>query len=261
MKKTIKRVFLSSISILGVSFLFWLLFFLNPNWSYANKTQFEFVTVYHNGALDAGAELVIMNAISIIKDSELFTNDITIHLCLNDDPVYPKLHPLAGNPIAYAFMNKTIIKNCELKFDENVAETQWEVNDYELRKFNLTWLLAHEFTHNLQYHENSSYFLTSTIGTLNWKLEGHAEYISRQYKDDGRLKEKVAIFQAEEQGQHIGLPVFETADGTRQILSYFKYALIIQYLMEEKEMSFKEICESKKNLEQCYADLIQWSNR
>ena len=127
-----------------------------------------------------------------------------------------------------------------------------------MRTFDLTWLLAHEFTHNLQYRAKPIYVLKSTIGILNWKLEGHAEYISRGFKNDGKLKVRIAKYLKEETLEHNGLPVFELEDGTKQILPYFKNALVIQYLMEEKAMDFEAVCELDKNLDSLYAEMLEW---
>jgi len=149
MIRTIKRVVLSALSILGISFLIWIVFMLNPSFSYAHQTQIDQVTVFHNEPLEEDTELVVKNALEIIKHSKLYDSDLNIQLCLNDDEHYPNLHPTPGGT-AYAFLNKTVIYASEPKFEDNVAEFKWAVNNYELRKFNLTYLLAHEFTHNLQ---------------------------------------------------------------------------------------------------------------
>ncbi len=261
MIKTIKKIIISSLSILGISSLIWTVFLLNPSLSYANKTHFEYVTVYHNQNLSELSEKIISEAITIIKRSDLFKDDITIHLCLNDDKIYPNLHPFAGQPIGYAFFNKTIIKNCKISFDNNVAETKWEINNYEDRKFNLTWLLAHEFTHNLQFKANSSYVIRTTLRRLNWKLEGHAEYIAREFKNDGKLNEKFDKYLIVEKNDHTGLPVFEIEDGTKQILSYYKYALAIQYLMEVKKLDFNQICEVENSLDEIFSEMIAWRKK
>ncbi len=261
MVKTLKKVLLSSLSILGISFIFWIVLLLNPSLSYANKTTFDCITVYHNQDLEEQTESVIRNAVNIIRSSELFNEETLIELCLNDDKLYPYLKPLVGGPTAYSMLDKTVFKNCKPKFNENVAEYQWKVNNYELRKFNLTWLLAHEFTHNLQYQNNRNYVIKSTLGKINWKLEGHAEYVSRAFKDDGILKSKIEKFLIEEKKEHPGLPVFELEDGTKQILSYYKYALITQYLMEEKELSFYQFCEHEVNVEKVYKEMIEWCRK
>lgn len=261
MIKTIKKIILSSLSILGISFLIWTLFLLNPSWSYAHKTQFDFVDVYHNTPLDANTEHILQAAIQRIKQSDLFNNATAIQLCMNDDSVYPSLQPWLGGPLAYATLNKTTMKNCTLNFNANEATTQWAVNNHEFRRFDLTWLLAHEFTHNLQFQVNTKYVITSTLGTINWKLEGHAEYISRGYKQDGQLKQKIKKHLLVEQKEHIGVPVFELADGTKQSISYFKYALVVQYLMEEKGLNFFQVCELETSFEDLYKEMIEWSQK
>lgn len=261
MIKTTKKVILSSLSILAISFLFWTVFLLNPSLSYANKTQVDFVTVYHNNDLDEETKTVINNAINLIETSELFKDEISLELCMNDDKWYPNLHPLVGQPLAYAMLNKTVIKNCEALFSENRAKTQWAINNYEHREFNLTWLLAHEFTHNLQYNANSKYVISTTLGKINWKLEGYAEYISRAFRNDGALKNKIEKYLIEEQKEPNGLPVFDLEDGTKQILSYYKYALVVQYLIEEKELNFNQICELETDLGTLYAEMLEWSKK
>lgn len=260
MIKTLKKVILSSLSILGISFVLWLVLFLNPGLSYANKTQVDFVSIYHNQALEAEAKSIIRDAIDILKKSDLYDAGVSIHFCLNDDKLYPNLHPFAGQPLAYAFLNKAIAKNCKMNFGDNTAETQWAINQDEVRKFNLTWLLAHEFTHNLQYRAKRNYVIRSTMGSLNWKLEGHAEYIARKFKGDGLLKAKIANFLLEEKKEFKGLPVFELEDGTYQILSYYKYALAIQYLMEEKGLDFEQICTYEIDLDVLFNEMIVWKN-
>lgn len=260
MIKIIKKVVLGSLSVLGMSTFCWILLLLNPQWSYAKETQYDFVTIYHNQALAEGTETVITEAIAIIKEAAIFSDELSIALCLNDGSAYPNFNPLGGG-LAYAMLNKAIIKDCQLDFPNKVAISQWAVNNYEQRLFNLTWLLAHEFTHNIQYHTNPQYVVTSTLGKLNWKLEGHAEYIARRYKNDGRLKEKLSLFFEEEQREREGLPVFDLEDGTKQILSYFKYALVIQYLMEEKQYNYQQVCEDQRALEAVFNELVKWSKQ
>ncbi len=258
MIKPLKKILLSLASIFGISFLLWSVFLLNPNLSYANQTQFDKITIFHNLDLEEGVELIIANAIKIIKSSDIYDKNLNIQLCLNDDNFYPKLYPFAG-ATAYAFLNKTVMYASKPNFKNNFAEFNWEVNNYELRKYNLTSLLAHEFMHNVQANFNSNYYIKSTLGNLNWKLEGHAEYIARKFKNDSLLKNKIALYLIEENKDHVGVPVFKLEDDTIQNISYFKYALIIQYLMEEKNLNFNQICELKISLDKLYTEMIEWS--
>ncbi|MFK8055933.1 MAG: hypothetical protein AB8F78_07435 [Saprospiraceae bacterium] len=259
MKKLLKKTLLGSVSLLAISCFFWILLILNPKYSYAKATDYDFVTVYHNQALDKNTEAVLNEAIDILKQSPLFHEGISLQLCMNDDEYYPHLNPLVGQPYAYAFLNKTVLMNCAVNFDENVAVTEWAVNDNEVRRFDLAYVLAHEFAHNLQFDARLGYVVKSTLGKRNWKLEGHADYIARRYKNDGDLKARIAKLVLEQQQDHLGLPVFDLPDGTKQIVSYYKYSLVVQYLMEEKGLTFDKLCDLKTGVDGAYAEMIEWS--
>lgn len=260
MLKLIKRIVLSSLSILGISFLIWTFLLLNPSWMYSKSTEIDNITIYHNVALEEGTETVLKNALNIIQGSDIYDEQLKIQFCLNENNIYPKLYPFAGGN-AYAFLNKAVIFAGTPNFKNNVSEFKWEINNYELRKFNLTTLLAHEFMHNMQYNFNPRYNITSTLGTINWKFEGHAEYIAREFKNDGLLKKKIALYLVEESKDHVGVPVFTLEDGTIQNLSYYKYSLVIQYLMEEKKLNFQQVCELETGFDELYDEVIDWGKK
>jgi len=257
MIRTIKRVLLSALSILGISFLVWTTFLLNPSLSYANQTQIDQVTVFHNDLLQEGTETIVRSALAIIKKSDLYDANLNIQLCMNDDKHYPNLHPTPGGT-AYAFFNKTIIYACKPDFKNNRAEFSWAFNNYESRKFDLTYLLAHEFTHNLQSNHDTKSYVTKTFNNINWKFEGHADYVSRQFQNDGLLKSKIDKYLLEKDQEHHGHPVMDLPDGTKQILSYYKYALVYQYLKEIKDLNFKQICALDASIESPYSQMIEW---
>jgi len=261
MFKTIKKVVFGSLSILIFSVLLWIILAINPSLSYANNTQIDFIKVYHNEPLHENMESIILETISILKTSELYSEDISIDLCLNDDKLYPKLNPFGGRSLAYAMLDKTVVKNSTINYEEKTAETKWEANNYEFRKFDLPWLLAHEFTHNIQYHTDFAYVFKTTLGNINWKLEGHAEYVSRQFKNDRKLKEKISKYLLEENKEHSGYPVFELEDGTKQIFSYYKYALVIQYMIEQEGLNYKQICEDKRSLDELFKTVKIWTKK
>lgn len=259
MLKTIKKIIIGSFSILVLSVLCLTTFILNPSLSYANETQIDIVTIHHNEELSDGYEKVILNALDILKTSDLYTNDISIDLCLNDDKIYPNLHPLYGKALGYAVFNKAVLKNGKPNFNENLIETEWPENNFENRKFKLSWLLAHEFSHNLQYAYNAPYIVLNSLGKINWKFEGHAEYISREFKNDGKLKNKIDRFLQEEQIEKIGFPVFKLEDGTQQMFSYYKYALMVQYLFEQKNLNFQQLCDLDQSEENIFNEMIDWA--
>ena len=258
MLKIIKKVLVGSLSILGISTLIWVILLTNPGLSYAESTTFDQVEIFHNDPLASKTEDVILHAIEIIKTSDIYDENLNIQLCLNDKMFYPELHPMPGGS-AYAFLNKTVIYACKPDFEKNEAEFSWEINNYELRKFNLTYLLAHEFVHNLQHNFNARYVVKNTFGKLDWKLEGYADYIARQFKDDGQLKDKIEIYLTEEKKEHNGIPVFKLEDGTIQNLSYFQYAIVIQYLMEVKKLDFQQILDLDPSIDKPFSEMLEWN--
>lgn len=257
MFKIIKKVLVGSFSILILSVLTWTTVLLNPSWSYAHETNVDFVTIHHNLELEDEAKLVVKEAVEIIKRSKIYTPDTKIDLCMNDDEFFKNIHPLYGTCLGYAVMDKTILKNCTVDFKKNLATTKWEENNFEHRKFKLAYLIAHEFTHNLQYLDSPAFFYKSPW-EFNWKLEGHCDYIAREFQNDGLLRTKIDFYEEEKQKDHIGYPVFQLPDGTSQILSYFKYSLVVQFLMEEKNLNFKQILELDTPLDELYEEMLKW---
>jgi len=258
MIKAIRRVLFGSISILGLSFFIWIVLMLNPKFMYSHSTIVDNVTVYHNSPLDSNTDNVIKDAIEIASSSAIYNDQLQISLCMNDHSFYPELYPFAGGT-AYAFINKTVIYRCNPNFLENTAEFAWDINNFEKRKYNLTKLLAHEFMHNFQFDFNTKYHITSTLGNINWKFEGHADYIARGFKNDGQLLNKIDHYLYQEKREHTGVAVFITEDGTIQNLSYYKFSLVIQYLMEEQGLSFGEICKLEASFDELYEEMLAWS--
>ncbi len=264
MFKVIKKVLLSALSVLGLTTIVWSTLLINPSLSYANETEFDFIIVYHNDDLANGTEEVVLEAIEILKKSELYHDKISLDLCLNDDQLYPKIHPLMrgdGPPLAYALFDKTIIFNCEPDFENNIVTSQWPVNNHELRTFKLSYLLAHEFIHNLQFDESFRRVFKLTKGVnIHWKLEGYADYVAREYANDGLLKSRIQKFLEQDKLKSGAFPVFELADGTMQIFSYFKYSLIVQYMMEVKNLNYVQMCEHEASQDELYKEMLDWAN-
>ena len=150
MFKTIKRVLFGSLSVLMIGILVWILVLMNPAWSYAHQTTFGPVTIHHNQEFDPAAESILQAAVEIIKSSELYTTDFKVDLCMNDGSRFPNFHPFAGG-LAYAFGDKAVFYNAVPNFSQNTAQNKSLPADRLGEKANLTWLLAHEFTHNLQF--------------------------------------------------------------------------------------------------------------
>lgn len=255
MYKTIKRVVLGSLSVLLLGTLVWVLLLLNPAWSYAHQTSFGPITIYHNQALEASTEDVLKEAIEIIKTSELYTSDFQVDLCMNDGSRFPEFHPFSGG-LAYAFVDKAVFYHARPNFSRNRAFNTLAGPNQVHKESNLTWLLAHEFTHNLQFNWNILFPLKYEF----WQQEGYAEYISRQWKNDGLLREKIQILLDQESKTQENYPVvFLHPDGTTQELSYYKYGLMAQYLFEEEGLNFVNLADEKRSFDAIYQKMITWS--
>jgi len=114
MIRRIKKIILSSLSILGISSLMWAFLLSNPNWIYSKSTTVENVTIYHNSNLEKEVESTVKKALKIISSSEIYKKENKIQLCLNDNSQFPNLHLFASGT-AYAFLNKTVIFACTPK--------------------------------------------------------------------------------------------------------------------------------------------------
>ena len=50
-------------------------------------------------------------------------------------------------------------------------------------------------------------------------------------------------------------------DGTKQVHSYNKYGLMVQYLMEVKDMDYFKICEFEISRDQVFLEMMEWRNK
>ena len=89
----------------------------------------------------------------------------------------------------------------------------------------------------------------------------HADYVARSLQNDGRLIERIIRIKKEDLKEHIGLPVIELKDGTKQIYSYYKYATVVQYLIQVKKLDFLELCDLDSSLEDQYNEMLQGSRK
>jgi len=245
-----KKLSLGLLSFLLMSSLVWGVLLFNPQVMYSKSTVIDQVTVYHHDALDPAAADVIRNAIDIVKRSPLYKADEHLNLCINDQKRYKELWIYKGG-IAYSFLNKAVLYWGIPDWKENVARYDYS-NGTERRKVDLTWLIAHEFAHNMQYAQDPWFPLSTDF----WKSEGDAEYVSRQWADDGRLQEKLAIYLEEESRAEGDYPIIIAEDGTNQGVFYYKCALMVQYLYEVEGLSFAELKNEQRSMDEIWSELL-----
>ena len=252
MKKLIKKFLIGSFSLIGISFIVWLVLLLNPSLMYANQTKVGKVRIHHNQPLAPEMKAVVAQSIEIVKRSELYDADKNIDLCLNDGKYINLLKQLSDGGVAATLLNNVGIFE-DINPAENYAYWHWETNRNELRKWHLAELIAHEMTHVYQYNQNK--FMPLQID--NWKVEGYAEYMSRVNRGD--LKTNVLRLIEEEQKTTKGLPWVVFEDGTGSPTYYFQNWLMMEYMMTIKSMTYLEVAADKTALEVVKNEMIEWA--
>ncbi|MFK7950943.1 MAG: collagenase [Saprospiraceae bacterium] len=252
MKKIIKKSLIGGFSLIGISFLIWLILLLNPSLMYGNHTDVGKVRIHHNETLTSEMTMIVEQSIELVKKSELYDADKRVDLCLNESKYVYLLQRLSHGGIAATLLNNVGIF-VDINPAENYAFWRWEINDNELRKWKLTELIAHEMTHAYQYNDNA--FMPLQVDT--WKVEGYAEYISRTNRGD--LKTNILRLIEEEQKESKGLPWIVLEDGTGTSKIYFRNWLMMEYMMTIKGMTYLEVAADKTPLDDVKNEMINWA--
>ncbi len=223
-------------------------FILFPGASYAHKTFVNQVSIYHNSTLDLNYEKVVMDAINIVSLSELYDPDFSIDLCLDDQSIYPDIiNRVKGPAFGFGLANKVILK-CEADFTKNKAFGYGEA-------WNLTGLIAHEMVHTYQYNA----YGFSTLSTPSWKLEGYAEYISRNQYGSDHLRQSIAFMEKEQEreGDKFWFWI-KLKDETGIPSEYLRSKNLVHYLIEIEGLSYHQIRKDERSREDIKLAMMNW---
>lgn len=220
---------------------------LNPNLMYANKTKHNSFTIYHNGNLDPLLTSQLDDARKLLKTSEFYNDKLNFDICLNDGSKYTGIiKTIRGQAFAWGFYDKVVLQgtmNCKANYVE--------LNGY---KWNLTQLLTHEMTHCLQFDKLGLWKSNPIANIDNWKWEGYAEYISRQNKNQKNLLESLdRLSQSDRNKWEITLD-----DSTITSREYFSYWILVQYCLDIKKMSFKQLLTDTTKEQSIKEELEKW---
>ncbi|MEO1217782.1 MAG: hypothetical protein AAFY45_29920, partial [Bacteroidota bacterium] len=84
-----------------------------------------------------------------------------------------------------------------------------------------------------------------------WKLEGYAEYISRSQREElSDFQQNLLTLHQSQENPSEGLPWITFKDGSGVPQAYFEYRILIQFLMEEEGLTYKEILDSEESKEE-----------
>ena len=227
-----------------------LIIILNPILTYANKTTHKNYTVFHNKTLDPSLLTKLDQATDLLKASEFYNPKLHLDICLNDGSKYPTLiRALRGQAFAWGFYDKVVLRGTANYKDNNV-----ELNGY---KWNLTQLLAHEMTHCLQF-DKLGFWKSKPIANIpNWKWEGYAEYISRQNADQKDLSKNIErlIVTGKENWE------IKFDDNSIAPREYYDYWTLIQYCMDIKKMTYKQILTDTTSEQIVRQEMMSWFSR
>jgi hypothetical protein len=220
---------------------------LNPIFVYANKTTHNNFTIFHNGQLDPSLISDLDQATNLLKTSEFYNGNLKLDICLNDGSIYPKLiKTLRGPAFAWGFYDKVV-----LQATINCKENCVELNGY---KWNLTQLFAHEMTHCLQFNKLGFWKSKPVADIPNWKWEGYAEYVARQNNDQKDLSKNIERLLKTEKGNW---GIF-FADSTISPEEYYNYWIMVQYCMDIKKVTYKQVLADSTNEETINEEMMTW---
>jgi hypothetical protein len=117
--------------------------------------------------------------------------------------------------------------------------------------FNASQMLAHSFTHCLQYKKYGFFGSNPIAGHDEWKWEGYAEYTSfgRNYDLNYFLKKHM---------EPVNTIWIQMEDGSKAIKNHLKFLIMVKYCMEVRQMSYDQILESTESQDEVYAELVSW---
>ena len=242
-KKWIVRLIATVVFVAGLL----LIIILNPFLTYANKTTHKNFAIYHNKAIDSLLITTLDKATTLLKLSEFYSGNLKLDICLNDGSTYPTIiKKVRGQAFAWGFYDKVVMQgkmNCKDNFVE--------LNGY---KWNLEQLLAHEMTHCLQFDKLGLIKSKPIANIPNWKWEGYAEYISRQNTNQKNLIKNIdRIQQADKNAWGV---TFE--DSTISPREYYIYWTLLQYCLNVKKMSYKQLLKDTTSEQSIEQEMMKW---
>jgi len=239
---------LAATALLVAGLLF--LIILNPLLVYANKTIHNGYTGFQNIRLEPDFLSRLDQAAGIWKTSEFYNPDLRLDICLNDGSKYPKLiRALRGQAFAWGFYDKVVLQGTA-----NSKENYLQLNGY---RWNLAQLLAHEMTHCLQFDKLGFWKSKPMANIPDWKWEGYAEYVSRQDTDQQDLSKNIERFIATDE-KNWDIPF---ADGTLAPRGYYDSWILVQYCIDIKKMTYRQILTDTTGEKRMRQEMMNWYGR
>ncbi|MEO9868885.1 hypothetical protein [Ekhidna sp.] len=226
-------------------------FILFPGISYANKTDFEGLVVYHNLPLEEGYENILRSSIKLVEKSELFDKEFIVELCLDDQSWYPMvISSVKGPAFGFGLANKVVLKS-DASFADNKAIGYGQ-------SWNLAELIAHEMIHTYQFNR----YGFGTLSTPTWKLEGYAEYVSRSQGELSLLNKSIELMLIERKkagGSH--WVWIKIKDGSGLPSQYLVDKILVQYLMEIETLTYDQVKKDTRPRIEVEQQVLKWFDK
>ena len=259
MKKKRKKIFRITLLAFLATFLTVVFIILFPQILFANKLNYKEFTVCSNDKIDYDIEIVLDDAMALVRKSELFDSNYkyTIILCYNS--LYNKIdNKIFGTgPAARSRLHNVIIK-VRIDPKNNVGFPTF----HKACEVNLTEIIAHEMIHCLQAHKYGISKFNPFKHPEFWKLEGYPEYISKQNELSSKRYNLAADI-----NRYVNLKSKATdiwissGEGGCEIPDYYyKGRLMVEYLMKIKHLSYDQILKDTNSENTIFQEMIEWNN-
>lgn len=131
---------------------------------------------------------------------------------------------------------------------------------YQKCEGDLTYLVAHEMIHNLQENKYGKLKFNPFSHPDFWKLEGYPEYVSRQVQlsteNYSLVKEIERYVRLESNLTDKWIAVEHS--GCKAPKYYFKGRLMMEYLMDIKNLSYDQILADTTAEELIFEEILDW---
>jgi len=259
MKKILKRLFKITLLEFTTAIVTVATIIFSPQYLFANKMEYKNFTVYSNEKMSNDIKIVLDNAINLVKKSEIDDPGYKYNIIFSYNSLFDKIDDkLFGTGPAARSRGKNIIIKVRIDSKNNLAFPTFHKACQE----NLTCLLAHEMTHCLQLNKYGIMKFNPFKHPELWKLEGYPEYVARKTELLNKGYELTS-----EIDRYINLESKSTDtwisavdEGGCEVPDfYYKGLLMIEYLIDVKNLSYDKILNDTASENTVYQQMIKWN--
>src|SRR5688572_1518346 len=236
-----------------------ILILLFPQRLFANKIKYKEFTVCSNDKIDDNIKIVLDKAMDLVQRSELYDPGYKYNLILCHNTLYNKIDDrlLGIGPSARPRLNNVIVK-VRIDPQRNLAFPTFR----KKCEIDLSYLIAHEMIHCLQAKKYGIMKFNPFRHPEFWKLEGYPEYISRQTELSGQdysLTSEIDRYVNLER-KAADMWILEEKSGCEAPNYYYKGRLMMEYLMNIKNLSYDQILKDSVSEATIFEEMIKWND-